>query len=273
MLGDRTPALMMKTKNKPLHWTLQARTRDETREWMNKLLVEHVPPDPTARFAWQREAGMIRCTTTDGFRVHEVTGRHEDLGFPALPEKPYQLYKVKKAAQTEIVLEPADGQFARVESVWPQEPGPNQLRMTFAQSNRMYKIKKVCRFISQYAAMTSGFTVNPEYLLDLYYQNLYWEATFESKLRGITFKGRSDGVNFRALIMPMDPQESMPDYKEGNPWPVFRFDCPSCDEPWAYVRGNLVDVHGGATYTCALCEAKVTFDVHVVHAKSKEATG
>lgn len=44
----------------------------------------------------------------------------------------------------------------------------------------------------------------------------------------------------------------------------FRFTCPHCHEPWATVTDNTVDIHGGATYTCADCGGKVEFSVERV---------
>ena len=44
----------------------------------------------------------------------------------------------------------------------------------------------------------------------------------------------------------------------------FRFDCPSCGEPWARVTSEVVDVHYGSTYECADCGEPVIFAAYSV---------
>lgn len=53
---------------------------------------------------------------------------------------------------------------------------------------------------------------------------------------------------------------------EAVQFPEFRFDCPHCREPWAYVTQGLIDIHGGgALGTCADCGGRVVFDATPYH--------
>jgi transcription elongation factor Elf1 len=43
--------------------------------------------------------------------------------------------------------------------------------------------------------------------------------------------------------------------------PTFEFTCPSCGDPFATTKESFVDIHSGATYTCAVCDERVIFEV------------
>lgn len=48
--------------------------------------------------------------------------------------------------------------------------------------------------------------------------------------------------------------------REARDEPTMLFSCPHCGEPCARTVESEVDIHGGATYRCELCNGQVVFE-------------
>lgn len=167
-----------------LWWVATAASRDETRAFMQTILVEQVD-------------GERIFTATDGTRLHQfasTTPFVEDL-------KP-GTYRITKLTKSTLQLERTDATFPNYRNVIPYEKlGDHQFNFTFNRNLWECATAVVCR----HAELANNYAVRADYVHALFGLpgscHIHWSVRFGGDSTAVVFRNKLRSKNHRLLAV------------------------------------------------------------------------